>query len=91
MPSSTGALIVSAQALRHDTPPRKFLVDGLETLFDQEHAKILIGALLRVAATLEHDPLFRSRVSLIIFLRTDITAWGFQNFETTNVRQTAGS
>jgi hypothetical protein len=68
-------------ALRHDTRPRVFLVDGLETMFDQKHAKALIEALFRVASTLEHDPLFRARISLRIFLRTDITAWGFQNFE----------
>lgn len=68
-------------ALRRDQPPRVFLIDGLETMFEQEHAKEFIGALLGVAATLENDKFLRSRVSLRIFLRTDITAWGFQNFE----------
>ena len=69
------------QALRNDGSPRVFLIDGLETLSDYKNARIFIEALLRVASTLEHDAVFRSRVSLRIFLRTDITAWGFQNFE----------
>jgi CobQ/CobB/MinD/ParA nucleotide binding domain len=68
-------------ALRRDPRQRVFLIDGLETMFEQEHAREFIGALLRVAASLENDKLLRSLVSLRIFLRTDIMAWGFQNFE----------
>lgn len=69
------------EALHQDTRPRVFLVDGLETMFSQEHARAFIGALLNVVSTLENDSLFRSRVSLRLFLRTDIVEWGFQNFE----------
>jgi hypothetical protein len=64
-----------------DGPSRVFLIDGLETLSKREQAQELIQALLKVASALEQDPALRSRVSLRIFLRSDIAKWGFENFE----------
>jgi hypothetical protein len=64
-----------------DAAPRVFLVDGLETMSTRDTARDLIQALLRVASTVEQDAAFRARISLRIFLRSDIARWGFENFE----------
>ena len=47
----------------------------------REQTRDLIQALLRVSSTIEQDPLMRGRLSLRIFLRSDIAGWGFENFE----------
>jgi len=47
----------------------------------REEAREIIQALLRVASTLEQDLPLRARISLRIFLRSDIARWGFENFE----------
>ena len=57
---------------------RVFLVDGLETMLPRSEAQELIQGLLRVASALEQDSVFRSRVSLRIFLRSDIARWGLR-------------
>jgi hypothetical protein len=61
--------------------PRVFLIDGLETIAKREEAKQTIAALLRVHAALQNDPQLRTRISLRIFLRSDIARWGFENLE----------
>jgi hypothetical protein len=61
---------------------RVFLVDGLETMTQtRQEAHGNIQALLNVCSALETNREFRGRISLRIFLRTDISRWGFENFE----------
>lgn len=59
-----------------------FLVDGLETMLpNREDSRANIQALVNVSSVLETNAVFRGRLSLRIFLRSDIARWGFENFE----------
>ena len=69
------------------SPPRVFLIDGLESMSHRAQAHENIQALFNVNSALENDPVLRSRVTFRIFLRTDIARWGFENFE----QQSAGN
>lgn len=80
-PHLANGVLVRQLARQSGGGTRVFLIDGLETMSDRAAARELIQALLRVASTLEQDAMLRSRISLRIFLRSDIARWGFENFE----------
>jgi CobQ/CobB/MinD/ParA nucleotide binding domain len=76
----TGADVRSAAKSSHGA--RVFLIDGLETMSpNRDKARDIIQALLRVSSSLEQDKGFRSKLSLRVFLRSDVARWGFENFE----------
>lgn len=85
---SAGAPFVDGSAIEgrlrnsSSTGARVFLIDGLETMTqNREQAFRNVQALFNVCSSLEKNRAFGGRLSLRIFLRTDIARWGFENFE----------
>jgi hypothetical protein len=78
---SLSSLIQRARAARRIGKPRLFLIDGLETAFDQSQILTYISALVQFISTIDGDDSFRAVARLQVFLRTDLAVKGYENFE----------
>jgi hypothetical protein len=76
-----GALVQRARNAPASNKPRLFLLDGLETAFDQNQIINYIAALVQFISTVDGDDDWRSRARLQVYLRTDLALKGYENFE----------
>lgn len=75
--SLTGARLAAERAKTR----RVFLIDGLETAFPRTSTFDFVGALFRVIAAVDSNPVFSDKVRIRVFIRTDLAARGFENLE----------
>ncbi len=75
------SLIQRARAVQSENGARLFLVDGLETAFDQAQILVYISALVQFMSTIDGDDSLRAKARLQVFLRTDLAVRGYENFE----------
>ncbi len=66
--------------------PRAFLIDGVETAFTAGRISRFVEGLFRFILVVQSDPLFSEKISIRLFLRTDLARNAIQNVE----QQTAG-
>ena len=78
---SLGALVQRARNAPVNDKPRLFLLDGLETAFDQTQIINYIAALVQFISTVDGDDHWRARARLQVYLRTDLALKGYENFE----------
>jgi MinD-like ATPase involved in chromosome partitioning or flagellar assembly len=63
------------------TSKRVFLIDGIETAFLSSRLMVYLEALFKFLLSLQNDPKLESKVTVRLFLRTDLARRAFQNVE----------
>lgn len=81
MPQCEQSLRRARVAAEQAKTRRVFLIDGLETAFSRTSTFDFIGALFRVIAAVDSNPVFSDKVRIRVFVRTDLVARGFENLE----------
>lgn len=67
---------------------RLFLIDGLETAFEQPLTLTFIASLIQFISTIDGDDDFSSKARVQVFVRTDLAKKGYENFEQLSQRRT---
>lgn len=76
--SSTKQTIVLCKQLQHR---KTFLIDGVETVVGSSKLSECTEALLRMLSTVQNDPEISQKISVILFIRSDLVSPAFQNIE----------
>ena len=67
---------------------RLFLIDGLETAFEQPLTLTYIASLIQFISAIDGDDDFAAKARVQIFVRTDLAKKGYENFEQLSQRRT---
>ncbi|WPC05957.1 AAA family ATPase [Pseudomonas benzenivorans] len=60
---------------------KTFLIDGVETVVGSSKLSECTEALLRMLSTVQNDPEISQKISVILFIRSDLVSSAFQNIE----------
>ena len=69
------------EAAAHEKARRVFLVDGIETAFLSSRLILYLEGLFKFLSSIQNNPKLQDRVTVRLFLRTDLARRAFQNIE----------
>ncbi|MEK7677337.1 MAG: hypothetical protein AAB676_16025 [Verrucomicrobiota bacterium] len=69
------------EAAAHQKARRFFLVDGIETAFLSSRLILYLEGLFKFLSSIQNNPKLQDRVTVRLFLRTDLARRAFQNIE----------